>query len=217
MAVGDQDNRGGILTSQNRHSRVWKIAIVVAILVLIGRIALLAADIGSGSRASTILSFIVIVVVAGALILVPLQMIRSFSVAQFNAAVRANPGAIVLPASRAPSTSRALRSVNIHKSLPLFMTWVVTSQGMQIWKGAGHPKLLANIPWSDVQYVAISDNIKPGSGPKLSAALAIQWINYTGEMRFFLRRPSRPMYPAPLTDVQKAYAEIEPFLPSRND
>jgi hypothetical protein len=209
---GDQSR-----ASENIHTRVWKIAISVAILVLALRVVLLAANIGSGSTASTLLALLVIVVILVALFLVPLQMIRAYSVAQFNSVVQSNPGALVIPASRAPNSKTALRAIGLQANLPLFMTWVVTAEELQVWRGGNRAKLLATVPWTQIQYVALNDNIRLGSGPKRSAAIDIEWFNFTGEFSFFLRRPPRPMYPAPVEDVQKAVDAINPFVPQREN
>jgi hypothetical protein len=204
--------RGG-----NRHSPIWKVTITISILLLLIRAVLLATDIGSGSKSLTLFTLVVILVVLAALFIVPLQMIRAFSVAQYNAVARANPGAIVIPASRAPFTKRALHFMGKHINLPTFQTWVVTKDGMQVWHGGRGARLLANVPWSEIQYVSEDDNIRLGSGPKKSSAVVIERVNYAGTFSFFVRRPSRPMYPAATEDVQKAVAQIEPFILPRDN
>jgi hypothetical protein len=217
MTSEDQINLASSSNDGNRHSRIWKVTFTISIILLLIRVVLLATDIGSGSTSLTLFSLVVSLAVLAALFIVPLQMIRAFSVAQYNAVARANPGAIVIPASRAPFTRWALHFVGKHINLPTFQTWVITRGGMQVWHGGRHARLLANVPWSEIQYVSEDDNIRLGSGTKKSSAVVIERVNFAGSFSFFVRRPSRPMYPAATQDVQKAVAQIEPFILPRDN
>jgi hypothetical protein len=217
MPAIDQTGVAPPTDSGNRHSTIWKVTLTILIAIVVVRIILVAVDIGAGSASSTALWGIVILVTMASIFIVPLQMIRSFSVAQYNAVVSANPDAVVIPASRAPFTRWALHFLGKHINLPLFQTWVLTKTGMQVWKGGRRARALTTVPWSEIQYVSENDNIRLGSGSKKSSAVVIQRVNYMGEFSFFLRTPARPMYPAPMSEVQRAVALIEPHILPRDN
>jgi hypothetical protein len=84
------------------HSRLWKSALTLAIVVGVARLILLGVSLGSSPRLSTIATVATFFVILAAAILVPMEVMRARSAEQVALAKQQNPGAVVVAAGRSP-------------------------------------------------------------------------------------------------------------------
>jgi hypothetical protein len=202
-----------VARSGGRHGWVWRISLVVLSCTLLLRIGELAVGVGSGSRIATVTSFVAIVAILAGAFLIPMFAFRAFSAAQYAAVVRADPGAVVVCAIRAPRTRGALRFVDDRLRLPVFYTWSATSAGMRVWVGGKNARMVADLPWSELERVVVWPGVQLGR--TVNTALAVQRRGYAGNILFFVRRPNRPQYPQPTSVVERAETALRALIPQR--
>jgi hypothetical protein len=184
--------------------------LTVAVLVAIGRLVLLIGNIGPGASVMTWATVVTVLAVLVAAFVVPVQIARARSVEQIASVQRQNPGAIVIGAARSPLGKHDYVWVSKNAHLNLFYSIVATRQGIEIWQGGRHASRLLKVDRSQIS-ASGTTNLQQGS----RQFPAVQLTFITGNAgsgvttaAFFVRRPSRPMYPARLENVEFARSQL---------
>jgi hypothetical protein len=224
------DEESGAPLSSNRRARPasrpslgWKLAIVGLALLLVARIVLAlrpAATSPGDIDLSNLFTVVIVLASIAAAIFIPLRIGVARSVVQVEGVRRTNPGALVIPANRPQDGRHGLYFIEGSPPLHIFYTWAVTATELQIWQGGRVPSLVATIPWASVQGVETTNHSQGSRYPRMFPAIRLDLPSRYGvetSLEFFIRRPRRPMYPAPLADVNDVADRLSAYLPNRPD
>jgi hypothetical protein len=204
------------------HSRLWKATLTLAIIVGVGRLALLGVSIGSNPSLSTVATVVTFFVVLAAAILIPMQVMRARSAEQVARTKQQNPGAVVVAAGRSRIGKHDYDTIDKSFRANLFYSVVATPAGIDIWQGGRNAKRELHIDADQIASVGTTD-LQLGSGryPAVRIVFAKK-LNIPEGMvfnlptdltaEFFVRNPSRPQRPRPLDEVTAAAQAISAAL-----